>query len=103
MDSITHSATDKYIDSFPERTAAMLRQLRAIIRKAAPQAEELISYRMPAFRLHGMLVYFAGYENHIGFYPGASAIYAFKTSLAAYKYAKGSVQFPLDRPLHIYR
>lgn len=66
---------------------------------AAPQAEEVISYAMPAYRLNGMLVYFAGYAKHIGFYPGAGGIAAFKTELSVYKGAKGSVQFPLDRPL----
>ena len=61
--------------------------------------EEMISYRMPAFKYNGMLVYFAAYKNHIGFYPGASSIVAFKKELSVYKGAKGSVQFPLNKPL----
>lgn len=77
----------------------MLEQMRTAITEAAPHAEEAISYAMPAYRLNGMLVYFAGYAKHIGFYPGAGAIAVFKKELSVYKGAKGSVQFPLDRPL----
>jgi uncharacterized protein YdhG (YjbR/CyaY superfamily) len=90
---------DKYIAAFPKDTQELLEQLRATIRKAAPEAEEVISYQMPAFKLQGMLVYFAGHKNHIGFYPGASGIEAFKKELSDYKGAKGSVQFPPDKPL----
>ncbi|CAN5377104.1 DUF1801 domain-containing protein [soil metagenome] len=90
---------DDYISAFPREVRDMLEQLRATIMAAAPQAEEVISYAMPAYRLNGMLVYFAGYAKHIGFYPGAGGIAAFKTELSVYKGAKGSVQFPLDRPL----
>jgi uncharacterized protein YdhG (YjbR/CyaY superfamily) len=90
---------DNYIASFPKNTQKLLDQLRKTIRKAAPEAEEVISYQMPAFRLHKILVYFAGYKNHIGFYPGASGIEAFKKELTDYKGGKGSVQFPLDKPL----
>ena len=67
--------------------------------KAAPDAEEVISYQMPAYKYYGMLVYFAAYENHIGFYPTASGIETFKKELSIFKGAKGSVQFPLDKPL----
>ena len=67
--------------------------------KAAPKAEEAISYGMPAFKLNGLLVWFAAYAKHIGFYPRVSAIAAFKKELSIYKGAKGSVQFPLDKPL----
>ena len=73
--------------------------MRQTIRKAAPQATETISYSMPAFRLHGILVWFAAHTKHIGFYPGASGIRAFAQELSAYKSAKGSVQFPFDEPL----
>ena len=69
------------------------------IRKAAPDAEEVISYQMPAYKCQGMLVYFAGYKNHIGFYPGAAGVAAFKEELSVYKNAKGSVQFPIDKLL----
>jgi uncharacterized protein YdhG (YjbR/CyaY superfamily) len=90
---------DEYISGYPIETQKLLEQLRATIRKVAPQAEEVISYAMPAFKWNGMLVWFAGYSKHIGFYPGASGIKAFKKELSIYKGAKGSVQFPLDKPL----
>lgn len=70
-----------------------------MVRKAAPEAEEAISYGIPTFKLHGNLVHFAAFKNHIGFFPAPSGIAAFKKELAAYKGAKGSVQFPLDQPL----
>jgi uncharacterized protein YdhG (YjbR/CyaY superfamily) len=90
---------DEYISGFPEEVQAMLDKLRATIKKAAPKVEEVISYQMPGFRYNGMLVWFAAYKNHIGFYPGASGISEFKKELSIYKGAKGSVQFPLDKPL----
>jgi uncharacterized protein YdhG (YjbR/CyaY superfamily) len=90
---------DEYIAAFEPAIQLRLQQLRQTIIKAAPKAEEVISYQMPAFKLHGMLVYFAGYKNHIGFYPGAGGIAAFKKELSAYKGAKGSVQFPHEKPL----
>jgi len=90
---------DKYIAGFPEETQYLLDKIRATIIKAAPEAEEVISYQMPAYKLHGMLVFFAGYKNHIGFYPGAGGIEAFKKEISVYKNAKGSVQFPLDKKL----
>ena len=101
MAAIKTNDIDKYIDEFPERTKELLKQLRATIRKAAPEAEEVISYRMPAYKLHGMLVFFAGHKNHIGFYPAPTGIEEFKKELLAYKGAKGSVQFPLDKPLPV--
>jgi uncharacterized protein YdhG (YjbR/CyaY superfamily) len=93
------SEIDEYIGSFPAGTQKLLKQLRATIREIAPAAEEVISYQMPAFKLNGMLVWFAGCKNHIGFYPSASGISAFKVELSDYKSSKGSVRFPLDRPL----
>ena len=90
---------DEYIDGFPADVQARLSTLRAVIRKAAPDAVEKISYRMPTYYLNGNLVYFAGYARHIGFYPGANGITQFRDRLSAYKSAKGSVQFPHDRPL----
>lgn len=88
-----------YIEKFPPATQKKLQQLRTLIRKSAPEAEEVISYKMPAYKLNGMLVYFAGYDHHIGFYPTPSAIVSFKKELEAFKYAKGSIQFPLDQSL----
>jgi len=90
---------DKYIAGFPEATQYLLHTIRTTIKKAAPAAEEVISYQMPAYKYNGMLVFFAGYKNHIGFYPGAAGIEAFKKDISSYKNAKGSVQFPLDKPL----
>ncbi len=90
---------DQYISGFPEEVQKILEEFRMTIKKAAPEAEEVISYGMPAFKLNGMIVYFAGYKKHIGFYPTASGIETFKKELSIYKGAKGSVQFPLDKPL----
>jgi uncharacterized protein YdhG (YjbR/CyaY superfamily) len=90
---------DEYISGSPPEIQAVLEQLRATIKKAAPRAEEVISYGMPAFKLNGMLVWFGAHSKHIGFYPRVSAIEAFKKELSTYKGAKGSVQFPLDKPL----
>jgi uncharacterized protein YdhG (YjbR/CyaY superfamily) len=92
-------STDEYISQFAGKQQKALQEIRKAIKSAAPQAEEVISYSMPAYKLNGMLVYFAGYENHIGFYPTPSGIEAFKKELAIYKSAKGSVQFPIDQPL----
>jgi uncharacterized protein YdhG (YjbR/CyaY superfamily) len=90
---------DEYIASFPDDVQAPLRAIRATIRKAAPAAEECISYRIPTFTLDGRLVYFAAFKNHIGFYPRASAIAHFHDELAPYKRAKGSVQFAFGKPM----
>lgn len=90
---------DEYMIGFPEETQLLMEELRETIHKAAPEAEEVISYSMPAFKWHGILVYFAGYKNHIGFYPGSGAIAAFEKELSKYKTSKGTVQFPLDKPL----
>ncbi|MDP9229975.1 MAG: DUF1801 domain-containing protein [Bacteroidota bacterium] len=90
---------DEYITSYPKEIQKVLEQLRATVKKAAPQADEVISYGMPAFKLNGMLVWFAAHSKHIGFYPRVSGIEAFKKELSIYKGAKGSVQFPLDNPL----
>ena len=90
---------DEYIADFPRDVQRLLKQIRAAIKRAAPDAEEAIKYRMPTFVLNENLVHFAGYKNHIGFYPTPSAITAFQKELSQYKGAKGSVQFPLDQPL----
>ena len=90
---------DEYIADFSRDVQKLLKQVRAAIKRAAPDAEEAIKYRMPTFVLNENLVHFAGYKNHIGFYPTPSAITAFQEELSRYKGAKGSVQFPLDQPL----
>lgn len=90
---------DEYIAACPEEIQARLQELRAAIRAAAPDAEERISYGMPAYYLNGNLVYFAAFKNHIGFYPTSSGIAAFQKEIAGYASSKGAVQFPLQRPL----
>jgi uncharacterized protein YdhG (YjbR/CyaY superfamily) len=92
---------DEYIAKFPKDVRDVLEELRRVIRASAPEAEEAISYGMPAFKLHGRsLVYFAAWKNHVGFYPsGPSAIEAFKKELSPFKQSKGTVQFPLDKPI----
>jgi uncharacterized protein YdhG (YjbR/CyaY superfamily) len=90
---------DEYIAGFPKDIRERLEKVRETIRKAAPEAEEAIKYRMPTFVLNGNLVHFAAFKNHIGFYPAPQGIEEFKEELSAYKGAKGSVQFPYDRPI----
>lgn len=93
------SSIDAYIAGFPPPVQKILKSIRATIRKEAPAAQETIKYAIPTFTLHGNLVHFAAYDHHIGFYPGPDGIIAFQKELAPYKSAKGSVQFPLDRPV----
>ena len=88
-----------YILSCPTQAQEKLNKLRDFIIQEVPQAEEVISYKMPAYKLHGMLVYFAGYEKHIGFYPTGSGIKHFEQEIQSYKYSKGTIQFPLDQEL----
>lgn len=90
---------DEYIAQFPLETQAVLNEIRAIIRKAAPKATEIISYGMPAYKMNHVLVYFAAYKKHIGFYPTGKGIEAFKEEFGDFKWSKGAVQFPLDKPL----
>lgn len=96
---VKYKTVDQYIGDFPKPTQAMLQELRSTIKKAAPKAEEVISYNMPAFRLNGVLVYYAGNKAHIGFYPLPSAIIAFKKELESFVTSKGAIQFPLDKKL----
>jgi uncharacterized protein YdhG (YjbR/CyaY superfamily) len=97
----TYTSIDEYIATFPVNTQKKLKELRKIIKERVPEAQEKISYQMPAFYLNGNLVYFAGYSKHIGLYPAPSGIKTFEKELSKYKHAKGSVQFPLDEPLPI--
>jgi uncharacterized protein YdhG (YjbR/CyaY superfamily) len=90
---------DEYINSFPNEIQQFLEQVRATIKRAAPQAQEVISYSMPAFKMNGIVVWFGAHTKHIGFYPMASGMEAFKKELSIYKGAKGSVQFPFDKPM----
>lgn len=95
----TYNSIDAYISQFPSGVQEILCLLRNVIKEAAPDAKEKISYQMPAFALHGNLVYFAAFKNHIGFYPTSSGIDAFKKELSEYKLSKGTVQFPIDKQL----
>jgi uncharacterized protein YdhG (YjbR/CyaY superfamily) len=90
---------DIYIAGFPVETQEILERLRETIKKAAPDAEEVISYKMPAYKLNGILLYFAAHKNHIGFYPTGKGIEAFKNELTNYKWSKGTIQFPLNKPI----
>ena len=90
---------DSYINSFPRDVQVLLRKVRRTIRAAAPKATELISYRMPAYKQHGMLVYFAGFKNHIGLYPPVRGNAALQKSAAKYAGPKGNLKFPFDEPL----
>ena len=91
---------DEYISACPKDVQEILEQVRATIRKAAPEAQETIDYQMPTFKLKGSnLVHFAAHKKHIGFYPTPSGIEKFKDEISMYEWAKGSVQFPLDKPI----
>jgi len=90
---------DEYIKGWPKDIQAKLQAMRETIQKAAPEAEEAISYAMPTFKLNGNLVHFAAYQNHVGFYPVPSGMKEFEKELSVYKSGKGSAQFPHDQPL----
>jgi uncharacterized protein YdhG (YjbR/CyaY superfamily) len=93
------NSIDEYIATFPEDIQKILEELRATIKACAPEAQEKISYQMPTFALKGNLVHFAAWKRHIGFYPTPSGTQAFKEELSIYESAKGSIQFPIDKPL----
>jgi len=90
---------DQYIATFPTNIQAILQQIRQAIHEAAPDAEETISYQMPAFKQNGVLVYFAAFKDHIGFFPTGSGVEAFKDKISGYTTGKGTLQFPLDKPV----
>src|SRR5580765_836692 len=90
---------DDYISKFPDNVQAILEKLRETIRRAAPEATQTISYMMPAFRQHGILVYFAAWEKHIGMYPPISGNKTLEKAIARYAGPKGNLQFPLDEPI----
>ena len=90
---------DEYIALFPSQAQKTLKKLRSVIREAAPDSIEVITYQMPTFRLNGNLVHFAAYKNHIGFYPGPSGILTFYDELSAYNLSKGTIRFPIDEEL----
>ena len=92
---------DAYIASFPVDAQVLLKQMRKAVKDTAPQAEEIISYGIPAFRFKGMLVWFAAHTNHIGLYPRGSGIEEFAEQLKGHKVSKGTIQFPLDKPIPV--
>jgi len=92
-------SVDEYLSALPEEVRAILARLRETIREAAPLAEEVISYQMPAFKWNGILVWYAAHKDHIGFYPRASAIVAFRDELAGYKTSKGAIQFRIGKAI----
>ena len=94
-----YKTIDEYIAYFPVEIQSILNQVRETIKSVAPTATEVISYGIPTFRLNGNLVHFAGYAHHIGFYPGGEGIEVFKDELTSYKTSRGTVQFPLDKPI----
>ncbi|HNW60860.1 MAG TPA: DUF1801 domain-containing protein [bacterium] len=89
----------EYIAQYPPALQERLETIRRTIQAAAPEAVEVISYRMPAFRLNGILVYFAVFKNHIGFFPTASGVAAFREELSAFATSKGTIRFPHDQPI----
>lgn len=95
----TPTTVDEYISQFPEDVQAILAKIRVAIKESAPEAEEKISYQMPGYFQKGVLVWFAAHRHHIGFYPTASGIEAFREELSGYKMSKGGAQFPLDKPI----
>jgi uncharacterized protein YdhG (YjbR/CyaY superfamily) len=99
MDKKQPKTIDEYIKSFPPDVQDILQKIRRTIRTAAPEAEETISYQIPAFKQNGILVYFAAFKKHVGFFPTSSGINAFQKDLAPYKTSKGTVQFPLEKPI----
>jgi len=90
---------DEYIKAFPEDVQRILEKMRQTIRKAAPEAEEVISYKIPTFRLNGNLVHFAAFNDHISFFPTSSGREAFEKELSKYKGGRGTVQFPIEKPI----
>lgn len=94
-----YSTIDEYITSFPTETQKILQHLREDLQQLIPDAKEKISYGIPTFTLNGNLIHFAGYKNHIGLYPGSKAIEVFADDLKNYHTSKGTVQFPIDKPL----
>ncbi len=94
----TPQTVDEYIAEYPKHVQRKLQELRSIIKETAPEAQERISYKMPAYFLNGNLVYFGAHTNHIGFHPTASGIANFEKEFGKYTYSKGAVQFPLEEP-----
>ena len=97
----TTNPIDQYIESQPASVRQGLEKLRLTIKKAAPGAEEVLSYKIPAFKFHGMLLWFASFKNHYGLYPYSKTIQVFKDKLTGYEFTKGTIKFPLDKPIPV--
>lgn len=94
-----YTTIDEYISEFPKEVQVVLQKFRKTIHKAVPEATEAISYGIPTFKLHGNLVHFGGFKQHVGFYPSPSGIDAFKEELSPYLVSKGTIRFALDKPI----
>jgi len=101
MAKTNFTSIDEYIATFPKETQKILKEVRAAIKAAAPQAQEKISYQMPTFFLNGNLIHFSAFKNHIGIYPTPSGTEAFKDEISKYQGAKGSIRLPIDEPMPI--
>ncbi len=101
MDRKTPKDVDDYISWFPEETQKLLAEIRSLIRTNASEAEETISYNIPAYKLNGILIYFAGFQKHVSMYPAPRENEAFMAELSNYKGGKGTLQFPLNKPLPV--
>lgn len=95
----SYNTIDEYISAFPEEVQTLLLKIRNVIKEIAPEAEEKISYQMPAFFQNGVLVYFGAFKDHIGFFPTGNGIEAFLDELSEYKTSKGTIQFPYGKPI----
>ncbi|HAX73377.1 MAG TPA: hypothetical protein DCY20_07625 [Firmicutes bacterium] len=94
-----NALVEQYILDCPENIQERLIALRTIVKKVAPEVEETFAYKMPAYKYKGVLVYFSAFKNHIGFYPTNSGIEAFQDELTGYKFSKGAIQFPHNKPI----
>jgi uncharacterized protein YdhG (YjbR/CyaY superfamily) len=99
MEATKFKTVEEYLSAFPATTKSILRKMRSTIKEVVPKADEVISYNMPAFKQNGILVWYAAYRQHIGFYPTPAAIKTFAQELRQYKTSKGAIQFPIDKPL----
>lgn len=99
MEKTDFKTIDEYIGTFPEEDQIVLQKIRETIKKAAPEAKEVISYQMPTFRQNGILVHFAAFSQHYSLFPTPSAVEVFSKKLTAYETSKGTIKFPKDKPI----
>jgi uncharacterized protein YdhG (YjbR/CyaY superfamily) len=101
MQSVKTNSIDEYLEAQPEVARTVLEKIRQLVKEEVPGAEEVISYQMPAFKFHGILIWFAGFKNHYGIYPYSKTIEAFKEKLKAYEISKGTIRLPYDKPVPV--